>query len=71
MSVGNCCYENTRKWSTKKDGQGCHHLPTATTVPWGETHFLASTKSDTMSALGTKISLEAFKRKSPQPSELT
>ena len=37
----------------------------------GGTHFLASTESDTMSALGTRISLEAFKRNPSQPSELT
>ena len=33
--------------------------------------ILASTKSDTTSALGTSISLKAFKRNPPQPSELT
>ena len=38
------CYENSRTWWTTKDGQCCHHLPTATTVPWGVTHFLANTK---------------------------
>ena len=65
------CYENTRMWWTTRDGQGCHHLPPTTAVPWGGTHFLASTESDTTSALGTRISLEAFKRNPSQPSELT
>ena len=37
----------------------------------GGTHFLASTELDTMSALDTRISLEAFKRNPTQPSELT
>jgi len=39
--------------------------------PWGGTHFLASTESNITSALGTWISLEAFRRNPPQPSELT
>ena len=56
------CYENTRTWWTTRDGQGCHHLPPNTAVPWGGTHFLASTESDTTSTLGTRISLKAFKR---------
>jgi hypothetical protein len=38
------------------------------TVPWGGTHFLANSKPDTTSALGVRISLEAFKR---NPLELT
>jgi len=54
-----------------RDGQICHHLPPTTVVPWGGTHFLASTESDTVSALGTRISIEAFKKNPPQPSELT
>ena len=58
-------YEYTRTWWTTKDGQGCHHLPTTTTVPWGATHFLASTKPDTTSALDVRNSLEAFQRKTP------
>ena len=52
-----------------RDGQGCHHLPPTTAVPWGGTHFIASTESDTTSALGTRISLEAFKRNPPQPKD--
>ena len=44
----------------------CHHCGI---VGWNR--FLASTESDTTSALGTRISLEAFKRNPPQPSELT
>ena len=71
MSFGNYYYENTRMWWTTMDGQGCHHLPPTTTVPWGGTHLLASTESDTTFALDTRISLEAFKRNPPQPSELT
>ena len=31
-------------WWTTRDGQGCHDLLPTTTVPWGGTHFLASTK---------------------------
>ena len=65
------CYKNTRTWWTTRDGQGCHHLPPTTTVSWGGTHFLASTEPDTTSALDTMISLEAFKRNPPHPSELT
>ena len=71
MPFGNYCYENTQTWWTTRDEQGCHHLPPTTAVSWGGTHFLASTESDTMSALDTRISLEAFKRNPPQPSELT
>ena len=48
------------------DGQGCHHLPPTTAMPWGGTHFLASTESNITSALGTWISLEAFRRNPPQ-----
>ena len=70
-TFGNYYYENTRMWWTTRDGQGCHHLPPTTAVLWGVTHFLASTESNTMSALGTRISLETFKRNSRQPSELT
>ena len=37
-AVGNyCCYENTQTWWTTKDGQGYHHLPSTTAVPWGGT----------------------------------
>ena len=64
------CYENTRTWWTTRNGQNCHHLPPTTAVPWGGTHFLASIESDTTSTLDTRISLEAFKRNPPQPSEL-
>ena len=71
MSFGNYYYESTRTWWTTRDGQGYYHLPPSTAVPWGGTHFLASTESDTMPALDTRISLEAFKRNPPQPSELT
>jgi hypothetical protein len=41
------------------------------TVPCGGTHFLANSKPDTTSALGVRISLEAFKRNPPQPRDLT
>jgi hypothetical protein len=41
------------------------------TVPWGGTYFLANSKPDTSSALGVRISLEAFKRNSLQPRGLT
>ena len=64
-------YENTRTLWTTRGGQGYHHLLPTIAVPWGGTHFLASTESDTTFALSTRISLEAFKRNPPQPSELT
>jgi hypothetical protein len=41
------------------------------TIPLGGTHFLTNTKLDTTSALGVRISLEAFKRNPPQPTDLT
>jgi hypothetical protein len=41
------------------------------TVLWGGTNFLANTKPDTTSALGVRISLEAFKKNPPQIRDLT